>query len=60
MLNTTVASLALSINEVLTGTYRAIYGEGDATELILRTAPLSATIEVEALYTAGIIDYESA
>jgi len=60
LLNTTVASLALSINEILTSSYRAIYGTDDETELILRTAPLSSTSEVQALYTCGLIDYESA
>jgi len=60
LLNTTVASLALSINEILTSSYRAIYSADDETELILRTAPLSSTSEVQALFTCGLIDYESA
>jgi hypothetical protein len=59
-LNTTVASLALAVNDVLTQTYRAIYGGTDEDELILTTAPLAATSEVQALYTGGLIDFESA
>ena len=45
LLNTTVASIALSVNDVLSQTYRAIYGGSseDSEELILRTAQLSAT-----------------
>jgi hypothetical protein len=58
-LNTTVASIALCVNEILTSTYNAIYG-GDDDELILRTAPLAATSEVQALYQAQVIDYETA
>lgn len=61
MLNTTVASIALTVNEVLTHSYNAIYGSSDdSTELILVTAPLTATAEVQALYEAKIIDYETA
>ena len=60
LLNTTVASLALVVNDVLTQTYRAIYGGADEDELILTTAPLAATSEVQALYTGGLIDFESA
>lgn len=61
LLNTTVASIALTANEVLTHSYNAIYGTADdATELILMTAPLTATSEVQELYTAGIIDFQSA
>ena len=59
LLNTTVASIALIINQVLTATYGAIYGGSD-DELILRTAPLSATTEIQSLYQAQLIDYESA
>ena len=60
LLNTTVASIALTVNEVLSASYRAIYGANDEDELILRTAPLTATSEVQALFAANIIDYESA
>ena len=60
LLNTTVASIALTVNEVLTATYRAIYGASDDDELILVTAPLTATAEVQALYAGGLIDYETA
>lgn len=60
MLNTTVASLGLTINDILTQTYRAVYGGADEDELILTTAPLAACTEVQALYAGGLIDYESA
>jgi len=61
LLNTTVTSIALNCNKVLTSAYHACYSnalEGD--ELVLLTAPLASTAEVEALYTSGIIDIESA
>lgn len=60
LLNTTVSSIALAVNDVLTQTYRAIYDGGDDDELIVTTAPLAATSEIQALYTGGLIDFESA
>ena len=46
---------------MLTASYNAIYGsDDDETELILRVAPLSATSEIQALFAANIIDYETA
>ena len=61
LLNTTVTSIAVSVNDVLSQTYTALYGKGrDAGELVLSTAPLCATTEVQALYSSGIIDYETA
>jgi hypothetical protein len=55
-----VASIALTVNEVLTASYRAIYGGKDEDELILRTSPLTATAEVQSLFQANIVDIESA
>ena len=63
-----VASLAVSVNDVLSQTYTALYGSGTgagsggagAGELVLSTAPLCSTAEVQALYAAQIIDYETA
>jgi peptidoglycan hydrolase CwlO-like protein len=61
LLNTTVQSLALSVNRVLSSSYHAIYDDAiEGDELVLLTAPLSSTAEVQALYTAGIVDIESA
>jgi len=60
LLNTTVASIGLTVNDILTQTYRAVYGSPDEDELILITAPLAACAEVQALYTGGLIDFESA
>jgi hypothetical protein len=60
LLNSTVASLALFINRVLTQSYRAIYGNDDEAELILVVAPISATGEVKDLFEKGIIDFETA
>ena len=56
-----MASLAKSINEVLSDTYTELYGseEGDV-QLELVTAPLAATEEVIALYAAGIAPAEVA
>lgn len=60
-LNTTVASIALSVNKVLTACYQVVYDDSnEADELVLLTAPLSSTTEIEALYTSGLIDIESA
>ena len=61
LLNTTVASIAVSVNDVLSQTYTALYGNGrDAGELVLSTAPLCSTTEVQALFPAQIIDFETA
>lgn len=61
LLNNTVSSIAIFVNSVLTACYNAIYGsEEDDTELILMVAPISANTEVQALYTSGLIDYETA
>lgn len=61
LLNTTVSSMALTVNKVLTASYHACYeNTTDGDELVLVTAPLTATTEVEALYTTGLIDIESA
>ena len=60
LLNSTVASLALFVNRVLTQSYRAIYGNDDEAELILMVAPISATGEVKDLFEKGIIDFETA
>ena len=62
LLNTVVASLAVSVNDVLSQTYNALYGSNgtEAGELVLSTAPLCATAEVQALYAAQIIDFETA
>ena len=61
LLNSTVASLAKSINEVLSDTYAELYPDdtGDV-QLELVTAPLAATEEVLALYQAGIAPAEVA
>ena len=41
--------------------YHACYSDAlEGDELVLLTAPLAATTEVEALFTAGVIDIESA
>lgn len=55
-----MASLALAVNDVLSQSYRAIYGGSDEDELILTTAPLAATSEVQALFTGQLIDFETA
>lgn len=61
LLNSTVTSLAKSVNEVLSEAYLDVYGaeEGDVT-LELITAPLAATEEVLALYAGGLCPAEVA
>ena len=61
LLNTTVTSIALAVNKVLTACYHTVYDnaqQGD--ELVLLTAPLASTAEIEQLFTAGVIDIQSA
>ena len=61
LLNTTVTSMAIAVNKVLTAVWHACYTDApEGDELTLLTAPLASTAEVEALYTAGLIDIESA
>jgi hypothetical protein len=63
LLNTTVQSLAISVNSVLTQCYLVCYGgsSSDVTdELCLLTAPLSSVEEIVSLVGAGVIDMESA
>ena len=46
---------------MLTASYHAVYPDAvEGDDLVLITAPLASTAEVEALYTAGVIDIESA
>ena len=74
LLNSTISQLAKSVNDVLTKTYLALYPDESTNsltgireespetnlELKLRTAPLSASEEVIALYSANLIDAEVA
>tara|TARA_Y100000389_G_C17360138_1_gene463301 strand:- start:189 stop:626 length:438 start_codon:yes stop_codon:yes gene_type:complete len=64
LLNTTVSSIAISVNTILTASYHACYEyeneHGDQDEMMLVTAPLSSTTEIEALYNSKLIDFESA
>ena len=74
LLNSTISQLAKSVNDVLTKTYLALYPDESTNsltgareespetnlELKLRTAPLSASEEVIALYSANLIDAEIA
>lgn len=60
LLNSTVTSLAKSLNEILTAAYSDIYGTDGDTTLELITAPLAATEEVVALHAAGLAPVEVA
>ena len=64
LLNTTVAQLAMSVSQVLTSSYRDIYGEegdtDDPAQLMLLTAPLAATEEVVNIFAAGLAPCEIA
>lgn len=56
-----MTSIALAVNKVMTACYHTVYDnaqEGD--ELVLLTAPLASTAEIEQLFTAGVIDIQSA
>tara|TARA_B110000858_G_scaffold121172_1_gene138287 strand:- start:5272 stop:5778 length:507 start_codon:yes stop_codon:yes gene_type:complete len=61
LLNSTIQSIALAVNKVMTATYHACYSDAkEGDELVLLTAPLASTAEVQSLYEAGLIDIESA
>ena len=66
LLNSTVAQLAKATNAVLSATYNALYGdddnegEEDPAQLKLVTSPLAAADEVEKLFTAQLIDIDTA
>jgi len=61
LLNGTIQSIAIAVNKVLTATYHAVYSDAkEGDELVLLTAPLCSTAELQALFEAGVIDIESA
>ena len=65
LLNSTISQLAKAVSQVLTKTYNMLYADDDETDeepaqLKLITAPLSVAEEIEKLYTAQLIDYETA
>jgi len=63
LLNSTVSQLAKSVNSVLSRVYCAIYDDDECDEratLQLHTAPLTAAAEVTSLFTAQLIDIETA
>jgi len=65
LLNSTVAQLAKAVSGVLTKTYNQLYADDDENEnepavLKLVTSPLAVADEIEKLYTAQLIDYETA
>ena len=61
LLNSTIQSIAISVNKVLTATYHACYDDAkEGDELTLLTAPLCSTAEIQSLFEAGVIDIESA
>lgn len=61
LLNGTIQSIALAVNKVLSATYHACYDDAkEGDELVLVTAPLCSTAELQALFEAGVIDIESA
>lgn len=60
-----MSSLAITVNNVLTTTYTAIYGgdgiEGaDGEELNLLVCPLTSISELQGLYTSNLVDFETA
>ena len=61
LLNSTIQSIAISVNKVMTATYHAVYSDArEGDELTLLTAPLCSTAELQSLFEAGVIDIESA
>ena len=61
LLNSTVSSLAKSVNEVLSAAYVDVYGEEESdVSLELITAPLAASEEVLALFAGGLCPAEVA
>ncbi len=61
LLNTTVQHMALAVNKVLTACYHVCYRNAPTgDELVLLTAPLASTTEVQDLFVNGVIDIESA
>ena len=61
LLNGTIQSIAIAVNKVLTATYHAVYDDAkEGDELVLLTAPLCSTAELQSLFEAGVIDIESA
>ena len=60
-MNSTIQSIAISVNKVLSSTYHAVYDDArEGDELTLLTAPLCSTAELQSLYEAGVVDIESA
>lgn len=59
LLNSTISSIAVSLNTCLTQTYRAVYG-GATDDLVLVTSPLASVDEVVALFQAGVVDIDLA
>lgn len=60
-MNSTIQSIAISVNKVLTATYHAVYDDAkEGDELTLLTAPLCSTAELQSLFEGGVIDIESA
>ena len=61
LLNGTIQSIAIAVNKVLTATYHAVYDDAkEGDELVLLTAPLCSTAELQSLFEAGVIDINSA
>ena len=61
LLNSTIQSIALAVNKVLSATYHACYSDAkEGDELVLVTAPLCSTAELQSLFEGGVIDIESA
>ncbi len=65
LLNSTVSQIAKAVNQVLTKAYNYLYVDDDddgeePAQLKLQTAPLAASEEIEKLFTAGIVDLETA
>tara|TARA_Y100000389_G_C17386720_1_gene477462 strand:+ start:197 stop:847 length:651 start_codon:yes stop_codon:yes gene_type:complete len=66
LLNSTISQLSKAVSAVLTKTYNQLYNdenegeEEEPAQLKLVTSPLAVAEEIEKLYTAQLIDYETA
>jgi hypothetical protein len=65
LLNSTIAQLGKAVSAVLTKTYNTLYADDDQSDeapaqLVLVTNPLAVAKEIQEMFTAQLIDYETA
>ena len=65
LLNSTISQLAKAVSAVLTKTYNMLYADDEGSgeepaQLKLVTSPLAVGAEIQGMFTAQLIDYETA